>query len=232
MEKNLNKNITHSPPPSEKSSRLKNLQLKVCGMKDAGNIQEIASLGPDYLGFIFYEKSPRNFEGKIPKLQGNIKKTGVFVDASVEFIKEKAEEHHLKAVQLHGKESPKVCSALKSEGLEVIKVFSVKDTIDFRLLQEYEGKVDFFLFDTKGKEKGGNGLTFNWDLLKEYPSSTPFFLSGGIGLEELEKLKDLDLLESFYGIDVNSRFETEPGMKNPDKVKQIRRGIESSDKNS
>lgn len=230
MDKDLNNDKTPSPLLSRERSGLKSLNLKVCGMKDPGNIQEIASLEPNYLGFIFYEKSPRNFDGKIPELQENIKKTGVFVDASVEFMKEKAKEHDLKAVQLHGKESPEVCSALKSEGLEVIKVFSIKDTFDFRILQEYEGKVDFFLFDTKGKEKGGNGVTFNWELLHKYPSSTPFFLSGGIGLEELEKLKDFDLPETFYGIDVNSRFETEPGIKNPDKVKLIRKGLGSSGK--
>ena len=232
MEKNPGNEEKSLLDTSKEKTRMKTLNLKVCGMKDPGNIQEIASLGPDYLGFIFYEKSPRNFKGKIPELAGNIKKTGVFVDASVDFVREKAEEHHLKAVQLHGKESPEVCSALKSEGLEVIKVFSVRDSFDFSILQMYEGKVDFFLFDTKGKEKGGNGITFNWEVLKEYPSSTPFFLSGGIGLEELEKLKNFDFPETFYGIDVNSRFETEPGIKNSDKVKQIRKGLGSTGKNN
>ncbi|WP_189606001.1 phosphoribosylanthranilate isomerase [Salinimicrobium marinum] len=191
-------------------------------MKFPENIEQVAVLQPDYLGFIFFEKSPRNFEVAIPELDKAIKKTGVFVDASLDFILEKVKKHELQAVQLHGKESPEFCAALKAVGLEIIKVFSVKDSFDFSILQQYESKVDFFLFDTKGKAKGGNGITFDWEVLKNYPSETPFFLSGGIGLEEIGRLKDFEFSKAFYGIDVNSRFELEPGFKNLDTLKELR----------
>lgn len=194
-------------------------------MGSAENILEVASLKPDYLGFIFFEGSPRNFNSRIPPLPEKIKKTGVFVNASVEFILEKIQNFELQAVQLHGDESAGFCGDLKlafqkGRQIELIKVFSVKETFDFENLRPYEGIADLFLFDTKGKNKGGNGLVFNWELMKIYSSSTPFFLSGGIGLGEIGPLKEFigyleingkrDLL---YGIDVNSKFETAPGQK-------------------
>jgi phosphoribosylanthranilate isomerase len=203
----------------------KSLKLKICGMKFHENIEQVASLQPDYMGFIFFEKSPRNFDAEIPEMNKRIKKTGVFVDASLDFVLEKVEKHQLQAIQLHGKESPEFCAALKAEDLEIIKVFSVKDSFDFNILQQYEGKVDFFLFDTKGKAKGGNGITFDWGILQKYPSETPFFLSGGIGLEEIGRLKDFPFPETFYGIDVNSRFELEPGLKNLETLKELRKTI-------
>lgn len=203
----------------------KDLKLKICGMKFHENIKQVASLKPDYMGFIFFEKSPRNFDAEIPEMDKGIKKTGVFVDASLDFVLEKVKKNQLQAVQLHGKESPEFCAALKVEDLEIIKVFSVKDSFDFSNLQQYEGKVDFFLFDTKGKAKGGNGVAFDWEVLKKYPSETPFFLSGGIGLEEVGRLKDFEFPKTFYGIDVNSRFELEPGFKNLETLKELRKTI-------
>ena len=193
-------------------------------MGSAENILEVASLKPDYLGFIFFEGSSRNFNGRVPPLSENIKKTGVFVNASLDFILKKVQDYELQAVQLHGEESPGFCQKLKSEvqgrELELIKVFSVKETFDFKNLREYEGIANLFLFDTKGKNKGGNGLVFNWELLKDYKSPTPYFLSGGIGLGEIGALKDfIEFLKNegkrdlLYGIDVNSKFETAPGKK-------------------
>ena len=212
-----------------KPSVIEGPKLKICGMKFQENILEIASLKPDYMGFIFYEKSPRNFENEIPEISSEIKKTGVFVNASSHFILEKASRYNLQAIQLHGEENPQLCKDLRKElkklketsEVEIIKVFSVNEEFDLDLIIPYEDKVDYFLFDTKGKNKGGNGIAFNWDILKEYPSKKPFFLSGGIGIEELESIKSLiaefqkkgkeDLL---YAIDVNSKFEIEPGLKN------------------
>lgn len=211
---------------------MNSLRIKICGMKKAENIREAAALNPDYLGFIFYEKSPRNFEGEIPEIDPNIKKTGVFVNASVNFIIAKVEKYKFQAIQLHGNETPEFCAELKvalnetrsyknSASTEIIKVFSIKDEFDFNRLKPFEGKVDYFLFDSKGKNKGGNGITFNWEVLKDYPSFTPFFLSGGIGLEEVEQiaefqtyLKKLGKEKLLVAIDVNSRFEIEPGVKN------------------
>lgn len=171
------------------------MRLKVCGMKFQENIQVIAALQPDYLGFIFYDKSARFFDGEIPSLPKSIKKTGVFVNASLAYIIEKVQQYDLHAVQLHGDESPEFCDALRhlelvsgSQAIEIIKVFSIKDTFDFNVLKPYESVCDYFLFDTKGKNPGGNGYTFNWEVLKNYPSTKPYFLSGGIGLDEVESI--------------------------------------------
>lgn len=206
------------------------MKLKVCGMKYHENIKAVAALKPDYLGFIFYENSPRNFEGEISKLPSTIKKVGVFVDASIDFIVEKVKQYDFKAIQLHGNEPETYCQDLKSsltghtESVEVWKVFSIKDEFDFDRLQPYEGIVDYFLFDTKGKEKGGNGYTFDWSVLKGYPSSTPFILSGGIGLDETEDL--LSFRESpeskyLHAIDVNSKFESKPGLKKTEDLEKF-----------
>ena len=210
------------------------MKLKVCGMKL--NTLEVATLDPDYLGFIFWEPSKRYFEGTIPKLPASMKKVGVFVDAPLEEILKKVDTYDLQAVQLHGKESPEFCidlkkinidrsKALEESNLEIIKVFSIKDDFDFSILTPYENVCDYFLFDTKGKLPGGNGFTFSWEVLKSYPSTKPYFLSGGIGLEEIEKIREFQQRpESKYchAIDVNSKFESEPGLKDVKKLKEFK----------
>src|SRR5690606_5313979 len=130
MTKKNNISDTTFPPFGKNADRQKGLGLKICGMKYFDNITEVATLQPDYLGFIFYEESSRFFDGIIPKLPESIKKVGVFVDAKVEFISSKIEKHQLSVVQLHGYESPEICRLLKSSGIEVIKVFSMKDSFD------------------------------------------------------------------------------------------------------
>jgi phosphoribosylanthranilate isomerase len=197
---------------------MKKIKLKICGMKYSENIQEIATLKPDYLGFIFWDKSSRKFDLKeLPKLDSNIKKVGVFVDASLEEIQNKIKTFQLDVIQLHGKESVDYCANLKNENIEIIKAFSIYNDLDFSQLKAYENVVDYFLFDTKGKLPGGNGTTFDWQVLENYNLQKPFFLSGGIGLNEISKTKeflDSKLSKYCYAIDVNSRFETEPGLKN------------------
>ncbi len=188
------------------------MKLKICGMKHPENILEVSQLLPDYLGFIFYEKSLRNFEGEIPEIPNSIKKVGVFVNETEDTIISKIKKYNLDLVQLHGNESPEFCRNLKFQNIELIKVFSVDDNFDINVLEKYEIVCDYFLFDTKGKLHGGNGYTFNWDILKNYKSKKPIFLSGGIGLEEIEKIKKLNL--PLFAIDVNSKFEIEPGLKN------------------
>ena len=208
------------------------MKLKICGMKYQENITEVAALQPDYLGFIFHEESPRNFDGLIPELSKNIQKTGVFVDKTVEFIANQIEKHKLSAIQLHGHESPEMCRILKSTNAIIIKVFSIKDTFDFSVLEPYEEVCDYFLFDTKGKLPGGNGYVFNWDVLINYPSTKPFFLSGGIGSEQKEKLKEFINSEASkycFAIDVNSKFEIEPGLKNIEVLKEFKNNVTSSD---
>lgn len=195
------------------------MKLKICGMKYRANIQEVAALQPDYLGFIFYEKSPRFCNGELPEIPNTIAKVGVFVNAPLSEILNKIKAYNLQLVQLHGEESPEICEVLRLINIKVIKTFSIDDTFDFETLRPYEPVCDYFLFDTKGKHYGGNGTTFNWEILKNYPSQKPFFLSGGIGLEEISKLKQLNL--PIYALDVNSKFETEPGLKNSNACKKI-----------
>jgi len=225
------------------------MKLKVCGMKFIENVQQVADLQPDYLGFIFYEKSKRNFEGIIPELPRSIKKTGVFVNEYLEIVISLVEEYQLDAIQLHGDESLEYIKELQiqlaqrralfieenkqqkkknkhfiaDEKVEIIKVFGIKETFDFELLPPFLDHVDYFLFDTKGKERGGNGVKFDWQVLKEYPFEKPFFLSGGIGLKDIEavqKIINSDL--PIYALDVNSKFEIEPGLKNVNEVKNFK----------
>lgn len=201
------------------------MKLKVCGMKYLENIQEVAGLKPDYLGFIFYDRSKRNFEGVIPKIPKGIKKTGVFVNEYLEILVSLAQEYQLEALQLHGDESVEFIQQVKEHlpKVEIIKVFGIKDSFDFSVLTPYEDIVDYFLFDTKGKERGGNGITFNWKVLEDYSSTKPFFLSGGIGLEEVEAVKEIAKANlPIYAIDVNSKFETKPGFKAVGKLKKFK----------
>lgn len=206
----------------------KGLKLKVCGMRDHKNIIDIAAIRPDYLGFICYKPSKRDIGEafQMPLFDPVIAKVGVFVDADAEFIIAKIQQLHLQAVQLHGNESTALCEQLKSTGIKVIKVFSVDDDFDFTTTVPYEAVSDYFLFDTKGKAHGGNGVKFNWALLKQYNGSKPLFLSGGIDLEDLPIIAKLNLLPlNLYALDVNSKFELEPALKDVLKVKQLKVGL-------
>ncbi|WP_420551423.1 phosphoribosylanthranilate isomerase [Tenacibaculum aiptasiae] len=207
------------------------MKLKVCGMKYVENIQQVAGLQPDYLGFIFYDKSKRNFEGIIPQLPKGIKKTGVFVNEYLEIVISLVEEYKLEAVQLHGDESVTYIESLKEHlpKVELIKVFGIKDEFDFEILKPYEAVVDYFLFDTKGKERGGNGVTFDWSVLKNYNSTKPFFLSGGIGLEEIKEVQNIIKTDlPIYALDVNSKFEKEAGLKSVKKIKKFKNEISTN----
>jgi phosphoribosylanthranilate isomerase len=199
------------------------MKIKICGMKYPENILEVSQLLPDYIGFIFWKKSSRYFDGEIPEIPKSIKKVGVFVDATVEEIISKIKKYDLNVVQLHGDESPEFCRNLKMKNIEIIKVFSVNDDFDFSVLEPFENACDYFLFDTKGKLPGGNGITFNWQILQHYKLTKPFFLSGGIGLEEIENIKNLNL--PIYAIDVNSKFEIEAGLKNIELLKSFKNNL-------
>lgn len=196
--------------------------IKVCGMKHPENMKAVAAARPDVMGLIFYEKSPRYFEGVLPELPESLKLAGVFVNAKVENVVKKAAEHGLNYLQLHGDETPEYCtalrSALKSSGssAELIKVFSIAGEDDLSDIVKFENCADYFLFDTKGKNRGGNGLQFDWQVLRAYKLQIPFLLSGGIGPEDHEALEEfLQAPEgrNCIGIDVNSGFELEPGLK-------------------
>ncbi len=194
-------------------------------MKFIENIEQVSGLCPDYMGFIFYEKSKRNFEGVIPKLPKSIKKTGVFVNEYLEIVISLVEEYQLEAIQLHGDETVTYIKQLKTHlpSIEIIKVFGIKDEFNFDVLTPFLPLVDYFLFDTKGKERGGNGFQFDWSVLDAYPYEKPFFLSGGIGLKDvlaIQKIIDSNL--PIYALDINSKFEIEPGLKNINQVKTFK----------
>ena len=192
-------------------------------MREPNNIEALSDLQPDYMGFIFWAPSSRYVETTTPELPTAIKKTGVFVDASVDYIQSMVQQHDLQAVQLHGEETPNYCQLIQGFGVEVIKAFSIKNTFDFSTLEAYENSCDFFLFDTKGSLPGGNGFTFDWSLLKEYPSKKPFFISGGIGLENTKAIKELlNTNLPLFAIDVNSKFELAPALKNIDALTQFK----------
>lgn len=193
-------------------------KLKICGLRQTENINALLPLQPDYMGFIFYEKSKRYAEGVLkPRFtKSNTSKppikTGVFVNEEIKKIKTIVEKYELRAVQLHGDESVGFCEEMKQENVEIIKVFSVNDNFDFNQTKKYEPVCDLFLFDTKGKERGGNGVAFNWEVLKKYNGEKPFFLSGGIGPDDAMEIKKINH-PKLYGVDINSCFEIEPGLK-------------------
>lgn len=193
-------------------------------MKSPENISEIALLKPDYLGFIFYDQSPRYFENVIPDLDKSIKKVGVFVDATYEEIEEKVIQYKLDLVQLHGNESADFCASIENNLSKVIKSFSIDNYFYFNILSNYNMTCSYFLFDTKGSNYGGNGIAFDWNLLRSYHLDKPYFLSGGISLENLAELKSFQQKEyskHCHAIDLNSKFETEPGIKNQETLNKF-----------
>jgi len=204
------------------------MKLKICGLKYPQNISEIAALQPDYMGFIFYEKSPRFYEndvetGRAPSLQKHIKKVGVFVNETAEKILETIEKYGLDLVQLHGAETPEFCRNLKQkmQDVKIIKAINIENVLDIEKTKMYDNDCcDYFLFDTKTNLHGGSGQKFQWWTLDWYDGEIPFFLGGGISIDDVPKIKEIhhDML---YGIDINSRFEIEPALKDVEKVKQF-----------
>ena len=189
------------------------LFVKVCGMRDAENIREVEALGIDMMGFIFYRKSPRCVEEVPAYLPTSVKRVGVFVNADEDEIREKAKAFRFDYIQLHGNETPETCQRLKDESYSVIKAFQIADSTDFLQTIPYEKSCRYFLFDTKSKQYGGTGNTFDWSILSEYKGTVPFILSGGIGPESVDSLKTF-VHPLCAGIDLNSKFEKEPAIKN------------------
>ena len=205
------------------------LLVKVCGMRDVAALAEVAALAPDFLGFIFAPKSPR-FVGEalnpelVHALPPTIWKVGVFVNETTENILATAQRFGLPAVQLHGHETPAQCEELSEAGLLVMKAFSVGEAVDFDALLPYVPFCDYFLFDTKGAAPGGNGAIFDWNLLQSYNLPVPYFLAGGLGLEHAAELAALRL-PGLAGVDLNSSFETAPGVKDAGRVGEMLRAL-------
>ncbi|WP_288208007.1 phosphoribosylanthranilate isomerase [uncultured Parabacteroides sp.] len=214
--------------------------IKVCGMRDPENIRQVATTGIDWMGFIFYAKSPRRFgsvdsgqltDDSLKKTNSNhssnyllstinrqLKKVGVFVNATPEYMMETANLYKLDYLQLHGNESPDTCYALQKRGYAIIKAFSIASIDDLASTTEYEGRADYFLFDTKCNGYGGSGKQFDWSILASYNGNTPFLLSGGINPNSVDAIINFKH-PRLAGIDLNSGFEIEPGMKDADKIK-------------
>ena len=192
--------------------------IKVCGMRDAENIREVEALGIDLMGFIFWPKSSRYVSERPAYLPTNCKRVGVFVDENIETVRRIAEDYALDYIQLHGHESRAYCAQLK--GLKLIKAISVSGEDDIATYKTYEGLVDYFLFDTKCPSVGGSGQQFDWTVLADYVGETPFLLSGGIGPDDAKRVK-ASHHSKCIGIDLNSRFEIAPGLKDINKLKDF-----------
>lgn len=210
-------------------------KVKVCGMREIENIREVARLPLDMMGFIFYPRSPRVVkdaeklsgmlrESVLPK---RISRVGVFVNAAIEEVLSKTHAFDLDYIQLHGGESPSYCAELqniwRSTGLKkagIIKAFSVGEEMDFDICSPFEHYCSHFLFDTKTPEYGGSGKSFPWELLADYKGKVPFLLSGGIGPDAVTALRHF-AHPLWAGIDVNSRFETAPGLKDTVALEQF-----------
>lgn len=201
------------------------LKIKVCGMRDPENISGVAAALPDFLGFIFYPKSAR-FVGEefsadqLQAIPETIQRVGVFVNELPEKVIEICRKLNFQVAQLHGSESSEYCRQIKASGLTVFKAFSVDDSFDFGQLSGYADVCDYFLFDTKGHLPGGTGQKFNWDLLKKYKGLVPFFLSGGIGPDDLEAIRNFEH-PRWRGLDVNSGFELSPALKDVEEVRRF-----------
>lgn len=193
------------------------MRIKVCGMREADNIRAVLALQPDYMGFIFFDKSPRYVGNDLDaellrSFPKTTKKVGVFVNANIDYIVRMVKQYSLDFVQLHGDELPDYCRSLKFKGVNIIKAFAIDDAFNFAKLNNYKPHCDYFLFDTKGTQPGGNGVAFDWRILRRYDNEKAFFLAGGIDLSNVEQVEVLEGLR-LHAVDVNSRFEQAPGLK-------------------
>lgn len=204
------------------------MKIKVCGMRVLENIQQLSKLDIDFIGLIFYTKSPRACDPKsinweeIKKIQKEF--VGVFVNEDIENLLSIVKGSPIKTLQLHGTESPEYCRRLKLKGYKIIKAFGIGQDFNWQYCKEYMKDVDYFLFDTQSNNHGGTGKKFDWKVMTNYPFNKPFFLSGGISLEDLSTLLNIEL-NMMLGVDVNSRFEIEPGLKNIDDINIFTEGL-------
>ena len=196
------------------------MKIKICGLKYANNIEAVSKLNVDFLGFIFYKNSPRvvtelpDCVKKLPQ-----KRVGVFVNDTIENIMELKQKYNLDFIQLHGNEDVRFTKRI-NDYTNVIKAFSIDEYFNFKYLNKYKDIVSHFLFDTESKSYGGSGKKFDWNILVKYILDVPFFLSGGIAENDADKIKNLNL-KTLYGVDINSCFEDNIGIKNIQKIKKF-----------
>jgi len=200
------------------------MKIKICGMRDYTNIIDVSKLNPDYMGFIFYKKSKRFFKGDIPNISSKIEKIAVFVNERTDKIIETLNKHDINIVQLHGDENIEFCKELKKKNFTIIKAFNISKKFDFKYINKFNKYCDYYLFDTKGNYPGGNGFKFNWQILKSYNEVIPYFLSGGIGIEDANEIIEFSRTKAgrfCVAIDINSKCEVKPGVKNINKIKNL-----------
>jgi phosphoribosylanthranilate isomerase len=201
------------------------MQVKICGMREAANLWAITDLGPDFIGLIFYEKSPR-YVGEaldvalLRSLPPRVRKVGVFVNAPLPELLATAIRYGLDYVQLHGHETPAYCQEVHQHKLPIIKAFAVDEHFDFSILAAYSPVCDYFLFDTKGAQPGGNGTAFDWRVLAHYHGPTPFLLSGGLGPDNADAMLAFRHPQ-LAGYDFNSQLETAPALKDVDATRLL-----------
>jgi phosphoribosylanthranilate isomerase len=204
---------------------IEGLKIKVCGMRDPGNIRDLCALEPDLIGYIFYSGSKR-YVGDEPDPEifripsASVQKVGVFVDEEKEHVVRLYETHGLAMVQLHGSESPEYCLFLAERGVPIIKTYSPERIPSKGKIAEYLETVNYLLFDTPSESFGGSGIKFDWDLIRKYKLPFPFFLSGGIGPDDVNAIKDISH-DWLFAVDINSRFEVEPGIKDIGLLKEF-----------
>jgi phosphoribosylanthranilate isomerase len=206
---------------------MQKIRIKVCGMKYPDNIKKLVKLPIDFIGFNFYDKSPRYLneitDDILKLIPDNIKKVGVFVNAELDDVIDIKKKYALDFVQLHGMESPGYCKYLYVHGIKIIKAFQIIENFDFFELNDYEKYCSYFLFDNKSNAYGGSGKKFNWDILKKFDNTKlPYFLSGGIDLEDVDDIEGLKCFRiNIFGVDINSKFETVPGRKDVKKIAEF-----------
>jgi phosphoribosylanthranilate isomerase len=195
-------------------------KIKICGLSQPNNQKEILALQPDFAGVIFAKTSPRYFSGDALPKEAYVTWVAVFVNETTEEMIRICQKFEIQTIQLHGSESVAVCRELKANGYTIVKAFGIDATTNWEVISRYENHVDYFLFDTKGKFAGGNGLAFDWDILQNYHGKNPFWLSGGLGEENIQ-----DALQwhhpKYIGLDLNSKLEDSPGIKNVNLTKRI-----------
>lgn len=201
--------------------------VKVCGMRDPDNIRAVEASGADWMGFIFYERSPRFVSSPPAYLPESVKRVGVFVNSPYEYILRQGDNMKLDIIQLHGNETPQMCRRLQEKGYKIIKSFSLENVNDLQKTGSYTTCCDYFLFDTPCSSYGGSGKKFNWDLLAEYQGEIPFILSGGLNPDSLDDLKQFNH-PRWAGIDLNSGFETSPALKDIKTLKTFIKNFKTS----
>lgn len=211
------------------------LAWKVCGLNDRENAAAVGRLHPDFMGFIFYSGSPRYVGDRAaPELfeaaGSGTRRVGVFVNEGLSAIGQTCRRYRLDFAQLHGSESPELCAELRRRGIGVIKAFGIGESPEFHRLEAFEEVVDYFLFDYKSAGYGGSGRSFDWNLLQDYPGVKPYFLSGGLTMPGIRKLNP-DQLPGLFAIDVNSGFESAPGLKNIAALEELSFFLRGSVKN-